>query len=177
MDNNLIVRDALYDDIPLIHRMAEVVFRRTYAEILSPAQMEFMMDWMYSEENLRTQMDSGHHYFLAFAEGAPAGYVSVQPEGNSGEGSDGSAGPIFHLQKLYVMPDFQGRGLGRILFDRVVSFVTPSAPCRIELNVNRNNPAVAFYEHIGMRRLRQGDFPIGHGFYMNDYIMGYDIEG
>jgi hypothetical protein len=26
-----------------------------------------------------------------------------------------------------------------------------------------------------MRKLREGDFPIGNGYYMNDYIMGLDI--
>jgi acetyltransferase, GNAT family len=28
---------------------------------------------------------------------------------------------------------------------------------------------------MGMRKLREGDFPIGNGYYMNDYIMGLDI--
>ena len=185
MDNDINIRTALYDDIPLIHAMAEVVFRQTYARILSPEQM-----------------DSGHQYFLAFVSGSPAGYASVQPDGyisdrpdapasaKSGglssaqtdvpaalsDGLGGEVRALFHLQKLYVMPEFQGQGLGLRLFDRVVSSVAPSAPCSIELNVNRSNPAVTFYEHIGMRRLRQGDFPIGHGFYMNDYIMGLDID-
>lgn len=173
MNDDVNIRAALYGDIPLIHGMAEVVFRRTYAEILSPEQMEYMMDWMYSEEHLREQMDSGHQYFLAFCGEVPAGYVSVQPE----DAPEAGGRQVFHLQKLYVMPEFQGRGLGRTLFDRAVSSIAPCAPCRIELNVNRNNPAVKFYEHIGMRRLRQGDFPIGQGFYMNDYIMGLDVEG
>ena len=45
----------------------------------------------------------------------------------------------------------------------------------------RNTPgtlfdgALQFYEHMGMRKLREGDFPIGNGYYMNDYIMGLDI--
>ena len=44
------------------------------------------------------------------------------------------------------------------------------------LTLNRRNPALHFYERMGMRCLREGDFPIGGGFYMNDYIMGLDIE-
>ena len=50
-----------------------------------------------------------------------------------------------------------------------------SGPARIELNVNRNNPAVTFYEHLGMHKDRSGDFPIGKGFYMNDHIMVIDL--
>jgi hypothetical protein len=41
----------------------------------------------------------------------------------------------------------------------------------MELNVNRHNRAVTFYEHMGMHKDREGDFPIGEGYYMNDYIM------
>ena len=49
-------------------------------------------------------------------------------------------------------------------------------PCRMELNVNRHNRALHFYERMGMRVLREGDFPIGDGYYMNDYIMGLEIK-
>lgn len=50
-------------------------------------------------------------------------------------------------------------------------------PCRMELNVNRHNRALHFYERMGMRKLREGDFPIGGGYWMNDYIMGLEIAG
>lgn len=51
-----------------------------------------------------------------------------------------------------------------------------SRPVSVELNVNRNNQAVGFYRHLGMEILRQGDFHIGNGFYMNDYIMGLNLD-
>ena len=43
------------------------------------------------------------------------------------------------------------------------------------LNVNRNNNAVSFYRKMGMEILGQGDFDIGSGYYMNDYIMSLDL--
>ena len=46
----------------------------------------------------------------------------------------------------------------------------------MELNVNRNNKALKFYEHMGMRIVRERDFPIGNGYYMNDYIMELEID-
>lgn len=156
-----------------IHDMAEVVFRHTYRDILSPEQMEYMMDWMYSPVNLSRQLDEGHVYYIAFREDVPCGYVSVQPDGVNEEGR-----LLFHLQKIYVLPSEQGTSLGRILFDKAVSHIREQAsgrPAALELNVNRNNPSIGFYNHLGLRILRQGDFHIGHGFYMNDYIMGMDI--
>jgi len=163
------------EDIPKIREMAEVVFRQTYATILSPEQMEYMMDMMYSERSLLKQME--RDIFLIDKD---KGYVSYHYEGFSEDGI-----PLFHLEKLYVMPSERNNGLGRKLFDSVVADIrsrhfgkgrSSYGKFRIELNVNRNNPAVFFYEHIGMHKSRSGDFPIGSGFYMNDYIMSIDLE-
>lgn len=158
------------NDLPVIHDMAQIVFRHTYLDILSPQQMEYMMEWMYSLPNLHKQLSEGHVYFIAYISGRPCGYMSIQKEGID------SGIMVFHLQKIYVMPSEQGKGVGKLLFNQAVDYVTNSfLPSRIELNVNRNNNAVGFYRHIGMRILREGDFHIGEGFYMNDYIMGLDI--
>jgi GNAT superfamily N-acetyltransferase len=159
--------------------------------------MEYMMDWMYSPANLQKQLDEGHVYYIAYRDGKPCGYVSVQPEGIADDGR-----LLFHLQKIYVLPPEQGHGLGRALFDRAVDHVLEAVlareaahvqevaggcteecvegcvegcGARIELNVNRNNPSIGFYHHLGLRILRQGDFHIGNGYYMNDYIMGLEV--
>ena len=75
------IRKATLEDIPLIHKLAWIVFPHTYKELLSPGQIEFMMDWMYSPINLKKQMtEDGHIYYLAFEGNEPAGYLSIQPE-------------------------------------------------------------------------------------------------
>ena len=162
------LRRASESDIPLIRQVADVAFPATYREILTPPQLDYMMEWMYSEKSLREQFREGHCFYLAFDGDDPVGYVSVERQGER----------LFHLQKIYVLPEVQGRGVGRRLFEQAVAHVRRLCPgaCRMELNVNRHNRALHFYERMGMRRLREGDFPIGEGFYMNDYIMGLDLE-
>lgn len=163
-----IIRKATTADIPLIHNLAAIAFPHTYRDILSDAQIAYMMEWMYSHKNLRCQMEEeGHVYYLASLDGIPCGYVSVQQEDND----------LFHLQKIYVLPDFQGHRIGKALFRQAISHIRQihPAPCRMELNVNRQNPAYDFYMHMGMKPLRQGDFDIGNGYYMQDYILGLDL--
>lgn len=162
------IRKATTNDIPLIHEMAWVVFPHTYKEILTPEQIDYMMEWMYSEDSLHKQMEKdGHIYYLAFKEDEPAGYLSIQPEGEH----------VFHLQKIYVLPSFQGMKLGKQLFEQAIKAIKElhPAPCQMRLNVNRQNKALAFYERMGMVKVDEGDFPIGNGYYMNDFIMGMDI--
>lgn len=84
---------------------------------------------------------------------------------------------VFHLEKIYVLPDFQGCHCGSALFRHAVAYVRRVCPeaRAIELNVNRQNPALGFYRRMGMRIDREGDFDIGNGFYMNDYIMRLEL--
>ena len=163
------IRPATVDDIPAIREMAEVVFRKTYRDILSPEQMEYMMDMMYSERSLVHQMTTERQKFFI---DPGRGYVSFRSDGMTEEGQD-----RFHLEKLYVMPDARNTGLGKKLFRMVCDYVIKisTGHPRLELNVNRYSSAVSFYEHLGMRRDRSGDFPIGRGFFMNDYIMAIDL--
>ena len=162
------IRIATTKDIPLIRQLAEQVFPETYKNIITPEQCRYIMDMMYSEESLRLQMtEEGHVYQLLSVDGEAAGYVSVQPIESD----------LYELQKIYVLPRFQGRHLGRTLFDAAVALVKKlhPEPCRMFLHVNRYNKAKTFYEHLGLKVTKQGDYDIGHGYFMNDYIMEKEI--
>lgn len=171
---NVHIRLASIADIGSIQTMADNVFRHTYRNIITPEQMEFMMEWMYSTDSLTEQMNNGHIYSIISADGQDVGYVSINKEQ---EGEDGTT--LFHLQKIYVLPEMQGNGLGAKLLlhaEEQMLGLTDGGRVRYELNVNRNNKAVDFYKRMGMHKDRTGDFPIGNGFYMNDYIMAKEIS-
>lgn len=162
------LRKATTADCSLIRELAWQVFPATYKEILTPEQIDYMMEWMYSEESIRKQMEEENHvYFIAYKDNDAAGYVSIRPEGDD----------LFHLQKIYVLPQYQEMHCGSFLFRSAIEYIKEihPAPCKMELNVNRNNRALHFYEHMGMKKVREGDFSIGNGYYMNDYIMGINI--
>lgn len=163
------VRKASVEDCQLIHEMALDVFPATYRRILSKSQIDYMMHWMYDVDNIRHQMVDEHHvYFIISGEDhLPLGYFSVEQQ----------ADDLFHLQKIYVLPQYQGRGLGEFMFKEAIAYIKSihPEPCSMELNVNRDNPALKFYYRMGMQKLREGDFDIGNGYFMNDYIMGIEI--
>lgn len=164
------------ESIPLLRKVAWVVFPHTYSTMLSPEQIEYMMDMMYSERALLMQFrERGDRYFVVrrengvAGEGDVVGYLSVRPDGDL----------CYHLEKLYTLPSVRGVGLGRRLFDyakQVASEWADGEACRLILNVNRDNvAAVAFYHKMGMHEIGCGDFPIGQGYYMTDYILAIDI--
>ncbi len=110
------ITPATVADIATIREIAAIAFRNTYAEIITPAQMDFMMEWMYSAESLRLQMERDHHtyYLLRDTDSHHAlGYVSIQPIESD----------VYELQKIYLLPSCKGQGLGVLLFRHAISEV------------------------------------------------------
>ncbi len=157
------IRRATTADIQMIRKLALFIWPRVYKQMISPAQMEYMLEWMYSPASLENQMNTGHHFLLLTSENAePNGYASFRH----------SSQTTWKLEKLYVLPALHRRGFGQRLLERVIEEVRSQGGTALELQVNRNNPAVGFYLKAGFEVLRDEDFDIGDGFYMNDHIMG-----
>jgi len=160
---------ATIEDIGIIRDIAEKTWFVTYREILSSEQMDYMFEMMYSIESIRNQISVLNHvFFIASKDARPLGFVSVERQAEN----------LFHLHKLYILPEGQGLGLGKILIHKAFDFVKENSDggnCALELNVNRKNKALPFYLKMGMHISDEGDFDIGRGYYMNDFILRIDF--
>ncbi len=163
---------ATLRDIPTIIQLAEGTWEPTYRFILSREQMEYMYRVIYTPAALRRQMTEQHHAFLlAYVDGQPAGYASFGPQPPvDGGHSPGAPLTEYRLHKIYVLPTQQGLGLGLHLIEAVEETARNAGGRTLDLNVNRYNPAISFYERRGFVRQREEDVPIGP-YFMNDYVM------
>ena len=57
------------------------------------------------------------------------------------------------------------------MLDYIIEEIKKSGAKALQLNVNRYNSAVHFYEKQGFKIIREEDIDIGEGFFMNDYVM------
>lgn len=169
-------RRATTDDIELIRSIAKVAFPATYSTILSAEQIDYMMEWMYSAKKLQQEISGNITYLLAEIDGRTVGYLSFGPdEGTADCAAAPGQGRLFHLHKIYLLPEAQGGGNGKRLFMAGEREMRLAGATAFELNVNRGNPALGFYRHLGMQLSRSGDFDIGGGFFMNDHIMRKEL--
>ncbi|GAC1603861.1 MAG: GNAT family N-acetyltransferase [Hymenobacter sp.] len=160
------IEPATLHDIPTIIQLAEATWEPTYRFIISREQIEYMYRVIYTPASLQRQMTEQHHSFLlAYVAGEPAGFASFSPL-LAGD-ADGAG---FKMHKIYVLPTRQGQGLGVHLIEAVENAARLAGGQFLDLNVNRYNPAIAFYERRGFARQREVDVPIGP-YFMNDYIM------
>jgi len=168
MNNELIIREADQDDINTIGYLAHEVWPVAYGEILTPAQLKYMLDLIYSPASLRKQMSVDKHQFvIAELDEEPVGFASyskiIEPS-------------TFKLHKLYVMPGTQGKGLGKALLDDVMERAIELGAKHLQLNVNRHNVARSFYEKMGFVIINEEDVDIGNGYFMNDYVMEKNLS-
>jgi diamine N-acetyltransferase len=163
------IKEGTLDDVATIHQLAHKIWPVAYKKILQQDQLDYMLDMMYSHEALTYQIEQQKHtFFLIYRESTPVGFASIQPKYKI-------SNAIFRLNKLYILPELQGKGYGKKLLGHILCYIKPLEAYILELNVNRNNQAVNFYQRNGFIIVREEDIAIGKGFFMNDYVMQREV--
>ncbi|MDY3069048.1 MAG: GNAT family N-acetyltransferase [Parabacteroides sp.] len=163
------IKEATTDDCLIIQKIASQTWAATYSSILSKEQLDYMYDMMYSTVSLKRQMEVlKHKFFIIYSNGIPSGYLSIEKKADN----------RFNFQKIYSLPSIHGKGIGRFIIEQGIEYLRKNyiPPFVIELYVNRYNPAVNFYKHMGLSIIDTRDHDIGNGFFMNDYIMEMEVK-
>ena len=158
------LRLATLSDIPLIQEVAETTWPVSYQGIISPEQIRYMLDRMYNETKIGEAItDPEQAFWLAEENGKVLGFCGIE-HGYSGQ-------DITRIHKLYILPETQGSGLGKILMDHVESEAKKHGSTKLHLNVNKQNKAVGFYQKHGFVIDYEEVLDIGNGYVMDDYVM------
>lgn len=182
--NPMMLRPATLSDRALIRSISERTWPSTYGHIVSQEQIDFMLDWMYSDASLEKQINTGCAFYIASIKKEneqwdEIGFCSVSPEdekveeeGKSNNSTEKTEGVTAHkLNKLYVLPSAQGTGAGKALLHQAIEVAKEAGSSSIFLQVNKHNNAYNFYLKQGFIKETEFKFDIGNGFYMDDYVM------
>ncbi|MEI6076171.1 MAG: GNAT family N-acetyltransferase [Verrucomicrobiota bacterium] len=148
--------------------LAVVIWRQYYPSIISWAQIDYMLAGMYAPETLRA--DLAHReirFFRLLVAGRFVGFASLGPA---------SAAQVMKLHKLYLLPEFHGRGLGRRLLQYCEAEACRLGARRLLLCVNKRNlRALQVYQQSGFIIAESITVDIGGGFVMDDFLMTKDL--
>jgi GNAT superfamily N-acetyltransferase len=143
---SLEIRAAVAADIPLIHSF-----------VRSLAEYEKLLDTLTATpERLRATLFPQEgcpaaECVIAFHSGEPAGFALFFTNY-----STFLAQPGLYLEDLFVRPEWRSRGIGKSLLLHLAKLANSRGYGRMEWTVlDWNEPAIAFYESLGARRLRE----------------------
>ncbi|GHV49030.1 N-acetyltransferase [Clostridia bacterium] len=161
-----VIQKAKLSDIPVIQHIAYATWPIAYGTILSKAQIEYMLNLMYSKDVLMNQLHDGYTYLMAVEDEKLIGFAAY----------NAITAVQYKLQKLYILPTTQGSGIGKLLLQTVIDQVKSAGAQQLILNVNRQNKAIGFYTKMGFQILKEEDNDIGNGYFMNDYVMAIEFN-
>lgn len=163
------IREATPADFPVIAALAGRIWRACFAEMITPAQLEYMLASRYTPHAMHSATaDGALSYLLAEVDGVAVGYAADGPGAAPGE---------WRLHQLYVLPERQGSGLGRRFLAAVEERARKNGATALVLTVNRRNErARRIYARAGFVIREAAVFDIGGGFVMDDYVMAKELE-
>ncbi len=151
------------EQLKIVIDLTKKIWPVAYGEILSKAQLDYMIDKFYNETALRELIQKGHVFYLAQDDKDNyVGFVSykINSEPNKTK-----------IHKIYVLRQTQGTGLGKQFFELVKEKAIENNQKAIFLNVNKYNNAINFYTKLGFVKVKDEVIDIGNGYVMDDYVM------
>ncbi|WP_425636152.1 N-acetyltransferase family protein [Algoriphagus yeomjeoni] len=153
---------ANVEDLIHVQSIAHRTWPHTFGEILSPEQIKYMLNWMYSLETLEKQASDGYLFLLAEENGENLGFTGIEVNQEPGKTK---------IHKIYILPTAQGKGIGKKLIQAIKDIALENKQKSLLLNVNKyNTGAIAFYEYLGFVNIKEEVIDIGNGYVMDDYV-------
>lgn len=163
------IREAFVEDIPNIVEIAYNTWFKTYENVISKEQIDYMFGEMYTPEALWKQMDFlGHRFLIAEENGIAVGFASFSEMIHEDK-------KTAKVHKLYFLPSTQKMGFGKMMLSHIENLLAAENYHYLILNVNRNNPAYHFYLKLKYTVRETIDIPYGE-FMLNDYVMEKNIS-
>ena len=149
-------------EITQLAELASYIWHEYWTEILTPEQIDYMVDKFQSENAIINQIENENYtyYFLKVDE-KTAGYTGAS-----------DCKDYLFLSKLYIKKEFRHKGLGKKAFEEIKKLGFN----RIQLTVNKyNKNTIDAYLKYGFKIIDKAVTDIGNGFVMDDYIMEFTL--
>ena len=151
-------------DLAEIGALAAEIWPEAYRDLISPEQISYMLEMMYSPEALTRDLIEKEIQFRRIHEGEIChGFAAFGPL---------TANEPTELHKFYLRLGARGRGIAGEAIELMVSELAAKRVPELRLRVNRgNHRAIRFYEKSGFHIVAENCLDIGSGFVMDDFIM------
>ncbi len=146
--DNTLIRPVLAEDIPVIQDLFYETWLDTYPNAeagITREDVEFKFKDRHSPENIAKRsiylagLSADAPFYVAVVDGIVVGLAraNIYPDKNQ-------------LQAIYVLPKFQGQGIGKKLWQKVGESFNPQLPTIVHV-ATYNQKAISFYKKLGFQ--------------------------
>jgi diamine N-acetyltransferase len=156
------IRRVTVADTAALSAISRQTFYDTFTGTCTEVDMEIFLGTYFNEQQVKKELnDPNDFYFFAEIDGKPAGYIRFMEEySNFAVMKKWKA---LELKRIYVVKEYQGKGVAQKLMDLVIDFAVKEKYEVIWLGVWEHNVrAQKFYEKYGfVNSGHTHGFPIG----------------
>lgn len=146
------IREIEKEDNPVIAKIIRTVMSEFEADPKTTIIGDPVLDTMF--ENYR---NPGSVYFIAESANEIAGGCGINR-------LDGSEENICELQRMFILPQARGKGLGRILMDNCLQKAAEFSYDKVYLEtLSEMHKAISLYEQSGFKKIAHPLGKTGHG--------------
>ena len=154
------------DEVDTLCERAHEIWHAHYPAFIGKAQIDYRLVQRYSPESIRASLETSC-WLAAWHGQAMAGFAQAFADDTPS---------TWKLDKLYVHPDHQRKGVGQALLGLVKQKACDSGAIRLILRVNKHNTlALSAYAKYGFSFYGEDVLDIGSGFVMDDYLLEMNL--
>jgi len=149
-------------------------FRNAFEHLFKCKEELFeYLEYTYNPLKLaRSIRKENNIYLIALSEAGPVGFAKIKKHSLNDQIESGAQ---MELQKIYVLPEHQGTGIGKALLNEIKIVARELDPDYIWLDTHISNAnAVRLYERNGFKKMGNYFFTIGTQTF-EYYLMGLPV--
>ena len=168
-----LIKKCTLQDLESLQKISIETFYQTFADSNTAENMQAYLQSAYNEEKLYRELSNPNSsFFFVYVDERVAGYLKLNEFDAQTDINDSDS---LELERIYILRDFQGMGLGKDLLEHAISVAIEHGKKYIWLGVwEHNERAKRFYQKNGFYRIGEHSFVVGDDVQI-DYVMRKDL--
>jgi ribosomal protein S18 acetylase RimI-like enzyme len=154
------IKKCTLQDLESLQKISIETFYQTFADSNTTENMKAYLENAYNEEKLYKELSNPNSsFFFVYVDERLAGYLKLNEFPSQSDINDIDS---LELERIYILKEFQGAGLGKDLLEHAISIAIEHGKKYIWLGVwEHNERAKRFYQKNGFYRISEHSFVVG----------------
>jgi ribosomal protein S18 acetylase RimI-like enzyme len=154
------LREVKKEELGFLREMSISTFLAAFGSQNTPENMDSYLSEKMSLEHITSEYDhQDSTFYFVLIDDEIVGYLKLNVGGAQNEQHLGKS---MEVERIYVIEEYQGKGIGQTLFEEVITMAKSQKMEVLWLGVwGQNVRAIAFYQRMGLEIFDSHSFMLG----------------